>query len=145
MRDVGTPLRKGYYNALDGNLTIGATNIPVYDGKVEGSISHDVYVLIQDSSTVSKNSMDHFAYETTITIDIKQRLKAVVSHEQIETISDQIHQIVKPTPRTLGVTIDSPFKLIIIAVDNNNTDRPAEVNTGEFMVSKSLRFRNHII
>lgn len=145
MRDSGTQLRRAYYTALNGNITIDGNDVPVYDGKVEDPKSDEVYILFMDQTDQDKSSKSHFAVETTITIDIKQRLKATVSREDIEDVANQILQIVKPTPKTIGLTLSSPFKVLIVKVDSNDSSRPYAVDAGEFVVTKSLRLRNHII
>lgn len=145
MMDSGTQLRRAYYTALNGNLTVNGGPVPVFDGKVEGSITNDVYVLFTQQDSTSKNSMSHFAVETIIGIDIKQRIPSSVSNEDIEDVANQILQIVKPTPRTLGVSLTAPLSLVIIKVENNDNNRAQQIDTNNFMVTKSLRLRNHIV
>lgn len=145
MRDEFTALRRGYWLALDGQIAVEGIDVPVYNGKVEGDITTDLYILLQQMSAKSKNSMSHIANDVYLTVDIKKRLASSVSSEDVEDVADQILQIVKPTARTIGISIANPFKLIIITVEDNDNERPREVEANNFIVTKSLRFRNHII
>lgn len=145
MKDSGTKLRAAYHTALNGNLSVSATNVPVYYGKVESAIDEPIYVLIEEASNQDKSSKSHFATETTLAINIIQKQPSAVSMEDVEDVADQILEIVKPTPKTLGVTIASPFKILFIKLDTNDNNRPIQQPDSKFVVSKSLRLRNHII
>lgn len=145
MRDCGTELRRAFWLALDGMLTVDGNDVPVYNGKVEDSITSNVYVLFQETSSKPVKNKSMEASEVYLTMDIKQRIPSSVSSEDIEDVADQILQIVKPTTKTIGITIANPFKIIILAVEDNDNERPREVESNSFMVTKSLRFRNHII
>lgn len=144
MRDAGTALRRAYWLALNGNLTVDGDNVPVYYGKVQSTISVPLYVLIGRSTYQSKNSKSCEAEERTVEIDIYQKQPTEVSMEEVEDVSDQILQIVKPTTKTIGVSIASPFKIIVIKLLDNDDDKPQQLDDKKFVVGKSLRFRNHI-
>jgi hypothetical protein len=144
VRDAATPLRTGYETALQGNITVNATVLPVYYGKVPSNVSSDFFILIPEISATQRKLMRVFVADAKVYIDIIRRVATDVSAEAVESAADQILQIIKPTPNTKGITVASPFKLITVSLDSNDQNRTVQVDAAKFVVSKSLTFNNII-
>lgn len=144
MQDYGTEVRKAYYNALDGNITYNALPVPVVDEKLDETTENDVYVLLGEQSENDRSNKTYFAADVNLNIYIIQRTEATVTKEAVENISNQISTIIKPTVRSHGLTIASPFKIVLVKLDRGST-QPVRKDVGEqFLVNKSLIFLNHI-
>ena len=142
MRDVATPLRAAYETALQGNITVSAAVVPVYYGKVPSSSNANFFILIPEINATQKKVMRTFIADARVHIDIIQRIATDVSAEQVESATDQILQIIKPTPNTKGISVSSPFILIKVSLENNDANRAVQIDAAKFVVSKSLTFNN---
>lgn len=142
MRESGTAIRRGYFNAIDDSITVNGNDIPVYYGKIPSNITANFFILIQDISSKPRKNMSISITDSRIAIDIIKRVDADVSMEQVEDASDQILQIVKPTTRTTGISIASPSVLIGVTLVDNDDNRPQPIDAAKFVVSKSLVFNN---
>lgn len=115
MNDVGQPVRKAFYDALNSqvlNPVNSATTVPVVDEKLDLNITeHDLYILIGGQAETPANTKSSWANEVDLSITFVNRRKATNSKTIIEDIANQVLQILFPTHTTFGITIAEPFKL----------------------------------
>ena len=68
MKDPSTEILKAFYDALNGNLSFGGDNYPVYTvAPKSGSYN---YVLLDDVTLLDDSAKDYFDTEGTILMDI---------------------------------------------------------------------------
>jgi hypothetical protein len=144
MKDTGTAIRKSYYDALNGNLTFNATDIPVVDGKVESIPADGVFVLFGDQSDSDRTNKKAFVHEVTLDVAIVDKRLSTGSKKDVEEISDQILGIIKPTAQTHGVTIAAPFKITWIKYESGTAAAVAMDGSNQFIQVKRLQFTNRI-
>lgn len=143
MNDAGQAIRKAYYDALNGQITINGSVIPIVDEKLDVNITeHDLYMLIGGQGGTVSGVKGMWAKELDISITAVNRRKATNTKTLIEDICDQMLTILFPTRTTNGLTVAAPFKLTYARLLSENYAFDKE--TGEWVISKTLVFRNHI-
>lgn len=118
MNDTGQAVRKSIYDALNNqidNPENSATKVPIVDEKLDLNITeHDLYMLIGGQQANPVNTKHSWASEVDINITIVNRRKATNSKTTIETIANDVLQLLLPTKTTYGITISSPFNLSFV-------------------------------
>lgn len=139
MRDHGYAIRKAYYEALTAELTI-----PVVDGKLDTLPDDGVFVVFGDQTENDRSTKQSFVHDVTVDVAIVDKRKATGSKRDVEDVSDQILQIVKPEPGTYGITIDAPFHITNIKYLTGLTASVALDSANQFIQVKRLQFTNRI-
>lgn len=144
MRDAGTAIRKAFFNALGGEVEIEGSKIPFVDEKVDEEITeHDLYVAMSTQRDEYRGNKSYFASEIIISLVILQRSNATVKKSDVESVSNQIMQIVIPSVGSHGLTIESPFRITYLKKDNSQTEA-ARLEDGTYVIAKQLNFRIRI-
>jgi hypothetical protein len=143
MRDIGTPARKAIYNALFDQVVIDSGKIPIVDEKLDARISEtNLYILIGAQDEQEKGNKTNWVGEVDILLTVVNRRKATNTKTIVESITDQIKQILFPTRTTLGVTLESPFQLSWMRSINRDYQF-TKVEDG-FEIAKRLTYRLRI-
>jgi hypothetical protein len=111
MRDHGYKLRKAFFEALDGNVTFNANDVPVVDGKLETLPEDGLFIVFGDQVDNDKSNKSSFVTEVTFDLAVVDKRKSTGSKKDVEDVCDQILQIIKPTIQTHGLSIESPFSI----------------------------------
>lgn len=144
MRSSGTALRKAYQTALNGHLTIGSEAIPVVDEKLdEGLTEKNIYVAMATQQDNERSNKTTWVEEVFLALVIVQRTGSTVSKDVIESIEDQILQLVLPSKGNHGLHIDAPFRITYVRKENSSTVA-AKLDNGEFVIAKQVNFKNRI-
>lgn len=146
MNDVGTEVRKAFYDALFNqveNPDNSVAKIPIVDEKLDLNITeHNLYMLIGGQAENSVNTKSSWAEEVDLNITIVNRRQATNSKTTIENISDQMLGILFPTRTTFGITISSPF--LLSYVRKTSAQYAFEKSTDGWTISKAIVFRTRI-
>lgn len=143
MRDAGEAIRKGFFNALNGQITIEGSPIPIVDEKLDLNITeHDLYMLIGGQQETTANTKSTWANEIDLSVTVVNRRKATNSKTTIENIADQMLQILFPTRTTFGLSIDAPIKLSYVKYMNGQYTFEKLVDG--WQISKQLIFKTRI-
>lgn len=143
MNDVGEAVRKGFYDALDGQVTIEGAPIPIVDEKLDLNITeHDLYMLIGGQQAGAFNTKTTWAKEVDLNITIVNRRKATNSKTIIENIADQMLQILFPTRTTFGLSVDAPFNLSYVKYVSESYTFEKLVDG--WQISKQMIFKTRI-
>ena len=112
MRDTMDILQMAVFGALNGNLSYNSANVPVYDEKKEVGQNDNLYVLL---STQQENdnpqTSDAFITDSSIDIEITHKTGFEVSKKVLNNISNQILEILIPTPSTNGMAVQNLFQI----------------------------------
>jgi hypothetical protein len=100
-------LRQAIYDALDGQITINSEAVPVYDEKNTGE---SIYILLSNQQETDDNTSDVFITLSTIDIEVVQQTGYSVSKDDIDDITDQMLEILIPTPSSNGLTAPTGFQ-----------------------------------
>jgi hypothetical protein len=77
-------------------------------------------------------------------VAIVDKRNSTGSKKDVEDVSDQILQIIKPAIGTIGVTIDAPFSITTIKYLSGLTASVALDSANQFIQVKRLQFTNRI-
>jgi hypothetical protein len=143
MNDGGQAVRKGFYSALNGHITIEGSPIPIVDEKLDlGITDHDLYMLIGGQQANAANTKSTWGKEVDLNITVVNRRKATNSKTIIEDIADQMLQILFPTRTTFGFTVEAPFKLSYVRYISDSYQ--FEKLTDGWQISKAMVFKTRI-
>lgn len=142
MRDDGRALRKALFTALDGQVTYNSVAVPVFDQKVEGAPKR--YILLSNTQQVDKKNKTNFVTETEQSVEVYEHRDSSAKSEVLETITDRILQVLYPTVRTYGFTLDAPFHLTYSKPISSSLYEMAEPAPGKFIHRKRLTIKNRI-
>lgn len=109
MKDVSEGLRLSVYNAINGNLSWDAANVPVYDEEAE--INDTLYVILSTQTETPTDRNDSaWITKASILLDVHQLTWKKISKDATDRITGQIMQIILPTTITLGITAPVGFQ-----------------------------------
>lgn len=144
MIDYDTGLRKGYYDVLNGNVTVNGSVIPVVDEKLDTQLTeHDIYIKLTTQNVTQGNNKSYFAANVDLNIDIVQRTDTVASKLTIDDVADQVYTLLFPTRNTTAIVLPSPLKLTFAHLQNSTTE-PTRKETVGFITIKTLTFLNRV-
>lgn len=117
MKNALTELKKAYYNALNGNLSISGINIPVFD-TILPQVTPDKYVLLYAISSNQKESKQRDFKDYTIQTTVICKFDAFILDNRIaDSIDQQISEILNngTYPTLTG------FNIVVIKEESNQT------------------------
>jgi len=101
MLDCSNNLRTIYINALNGNITYGGKNVPVY-GQQPFTTTPQNYIVISSINEVAVNTNNSFGNSVDVTIDIFSEQYRVYDNSIVDNISSQILNILIPDTQING-------------------------------------------
>lgn len=103
MKNVMKPVIDAWFDLLDGNIVIGDDVIPVFkEDPANYTTGH--YVLLQAESETDDSNKTAFVTNPVVVVDIVTVHSVSVKRSVVESIDDQIRQIVWPTRKCALVT-----------------------------------------
>jgi hypothetical protein len=143
MRDVGTPVRKAIFDALNGTITIEGAPIPFVDEKLDRLITEtDTWVLLNSQDEQQVPLKSYWAAEVTVTLLVINKRQATISKTVVEDVTNQILQILKPSKIAVGITVPAPFKLSYL--DVQTADYQAEQVDATFRIKKQIIIKTRL-
>lgn len=106
-------LLRAVFNKLNGAITYDSQAVPVYDEKKSVSSSVNLYILL-GRQTESDDIQDDNTFAATSTIDIEIWYKTgfETSKQAVHSVSNQILQLLIPTPYTSGLGVQDHFQIL---------------------------------
>jgi hypothetical protein len=88
-------IRMGFYDAIKSALSYDGNAVHVYDSVTTNEVPNEtLYVLLDQQSSVNSGDYTRFRWNCVQTIEITSKQYSSVSKDIVDTISDQIEQIV---------------------------------------------------
>lgn len=144
MIDYDTGLRKAYYDALSGNVTIDSSEIPVVDEKLDTQLTeHDIYIKFTTQNVTQGNNKSYFAANIDMNIDIVQLTDSVGGKLIVDDVAGQIMTLLFPTKNTTALVLPSPLRLTFAHLQNSTTELIRSHPKG-FITIKTLTFLNRV-
>lgn len=142
MKDTGRIIRKGIFQALNGNISYNAANVPIFDlAPTEAPGSH--YIMLRNGDEATDANNDRFVTIGSVLIDVATILQTTVTNEIVEDLCDQVLEILLPTPQTFGITLEAGFNLTDLKRESANYLPMLQTDTGK-IVRKILRLTYRI-
>lgn len=146
MNDVGAPVRKAFYDALNNQVANPESitdKIPIVDEKLDLNITeHDLYMLIGAQTETPANTKQTWGTEVDLSITVVNRRKATNSKTSVENITGQILNIIFPTRTTYGISVSSPFKLSFVR--KTEADYDFQRTPDGWQISKKITFKTRV-
>jgi hypothetical protein len=142
MKDASLPLRRKYFELLNGNLTLNSVNVPVFSVVPNQAVFP--FVVIDTSSELPSEDKDTFGVEYIQSIDI---VTGYVNggdggYADCDLIAGQVKNIVKPSKTTNVFDLGVDFTNIVTIFERGNN--VIEQTDTHFIVRRILEFK-HII
>lgn len=99
MLDTSNSVRSIYVATLNGNITNGGKNVPVY-GQVPFVTTPKMYVVIGNITESSDNTNHSFGNEVEVVIDIFSEQYRVYDNSIVDNIASQVLNLLIPTTST---------------------------------------------
>jgi hypothetical protein len=101
MLDSSNNIRNIYINALNGNISYGGKNVPVY-GQQPFSTTPQNYIVISSITEVAVNTNNSFGNSVDVVIDIFSEQYRTYENSIVDNISSQILNILIPDTQVNG-------------------------------------------
>lgn len=113
MKDTKKILRSAIYTALNGNITYNSVNVPVYDERVPGNTTSNLFIALstQQETDIDENDCT-WVTDSTIDFDIVNKTMSEVSKDINDTVYESVLEILLPTRLTVGLSTPSGFQLL---------------------------------
>lgn len=141
MRNYVGDLIIGYYQCLAGNITYNGAPVNVYNVAVDsGDKFH--YILIRPESESDGSNKSSFVTNPVVVIDIVTVHDGSIDASVVESIDDQIRQLLFPTRNAIGIEIDADFQLLNVIARNSTYLDGFDGTRHEYR--KVTRFENRV-
>ena len=137
-KDSTTQLQIGYYQLLNGNVTLSGTPVPVYD-EIPASAT---YPLIQfnDTTLTDNSTKSTFMDNVTFSLSVVDRVSLDNgSRSSLNNVVNQVKEIIRARPLPFNLT---DFNVLISIVDND-VFRKEKTDTFTYFI-REIRFRHRI-
>lgn len=143
MIDVQYPLRKSYYEVLNGNLLYNGMGVPVSDDiKKLQDTGSNIYVLLSTQSGSDTGTMQSFDSWENIDIDIV--FKAARSNKQVvDMVASQVMNAILPAPGIDGLPRQTGVHISCVQLQRSQ-EIPAIMGQTLMITRRVLTFRQRI-
>lgn len=144
MIDVKKPLRKAYYELLNGFLLYNAVGVPVSDElKKLQDAGTNMYVLISAQSGSDAGTMRSWDSDEDLALDIVFKASARANRQVVDDIANQIFGLLMPSPGIHALPSQAGIQINCIRLSD---DRYLDMSLGNSttMTRRRLTFRQHI-
>ena len=137
-KDSTTQLQVGYYQLLNGNVTLSGTPVPVYDEvPANGTYPH---IQFNDTTLTDNSTKSTFMDNVTFSMSVVDRFSLDNgSRSRLNNVVNQVKEIVRARPVPFNL---NDFNVLVSVVDND-IFRKEKTDTFTYFI-RELRFR-HII
>lgn len=119
--------------------------VPVVDKKTDQRISEgNLYVNLFSQNESQANTKCYFAANADMVIDIVHRTTSSISTKVLDTVANEILQLLFPTRHSTALTLDAPFSLSYARFERSELSPVEQINYG-FVQVKSIIFSNRVI
>lgn len=141
MLNTGNYLGEAYFNALNGNITLNAVNVPVFDRVTNTQEYPYIHLSTQTQSDTSNKQT--FTSDTTMLIDIVTAFdNGFGGKKDSDTIAEQVLDIVRTMVSDGYIAVDSQIKIVTATLDDSyNIESQNATHT---IYRKLLRIRNKV-
>lgn len=140
--EVSLAIRKGYFDALNGNVSYNSVDLGIYDAY---AVPEDVaypYILLSSQVESQRLQKDCKTYDANILIDVVTGDLNPIGRQQSEEIADQIEDIINPDSR---VNIDIESDGYKIGSTNRLEGSDLTAKNNQYYVFRKLIRYQHII
>lgn len=142
MRDVNGPIRKKYFEILNGALVYNSVVIPVYNKYLPNTISAPYYLVIDTISNSNIPTKTSHITNTSVQFSIITKDTTANSGKAVDSIADQIYQIIYPYPNS-KISLEPDFQVVFMEPVNDNSQTALQTNTAIY-INRFITFAHRI-
>lgn len=140
MIDVKAPIRKAYYDLLNGSLFVNGVSVPVSDDlKKLQDASANMYVLLTNQQSTNLDTMQSWDSQEDMVVDIVYKA-ARTNKETVDSIAGQILNRVLPAPGIDGLGIQTGVQINCVRI-NSDQYLPIALGQTQTMTRRIITFR----
>ena len=143
MIDVKKPIRKAYFELLNGALSFGGNNVPVSDDAKKLADTASVYVILSNQAGSDAGTMQSFDSDENIVLDIVYKGSSRVNKEVVDDVASQIFNLVLPRPGEDGLPRQMGVQINCVRV-SGDTYLTMALNSANSVVRRLLTFKQHV-
>src|SRR5881628_3167605 len=143
MIDVKKPIRKAYYELLNGALSYGSANVPVSDDVKKLADTASVYVILSNQTGSDSGTMQSFDSDETIVLDIVYKGSSRVNKEVVDNVASQIFNLVLPRPGEDGLPQQMGVQINCVRVSGDEY-LTMSLNNSNSVVRRLITFKQHV-
>lgn len=137
-------LRMAVYNLLNGNISYNGQNVPVYDEKRRVGDTDNLFIILGTQQESDDDTSDTFITDSSIDIEIQHRTDYEVSKDAIDEVSNQVLDLILPTPQTNGFAVQN-LALIQCVRRSRSVSRNFSLTDSQSVVAKIVTITCKII
>jgi hypothetical protein len=137
-------LRMAVYNLLNGNISYNGQNVPVYDEKRRVGDTDNLFIILGTQQESDDDTSDTFITDSSIDIEIQHRTDYEVSKDAIDEVSNQVLDLILPTPQTNGFAVQN-LALIQCVRRSRSVSRNFSLTDSQSIVAKIITITCKII
>lgn len=115
MIDTKLPLRRAYYELLNGNISV-----PVYSDIQALGDTESTYVLLSSQTSNSSNRMCGWASTDTMLLDIVYKAEGRSNKQTVDAIANEIFSLLLPSPGNNNLPAQPGIEIYNITVVSDN-------------------------
>ena len=142
MNEVSDKIRTAIYTALNGNITYNSQTIGIFDEAPPTTAAVN-YILFSTQAEDDQSNNSRFVTEGYILLDIVSIQSEFPNKSVLESISNSILTILRPTVTTYGITLPAGYNLTLFRRESANSIPMLQSSTGK-VLRKVLRFSYRI-
>lgn len=121
MKDPHKAFRMAVFSALNGNLTdLDSQAVDIFDGKAEDAVGN-TYVILSTETGNQLPNFSIFLHDSSIILQIETKTFDAISKDELDNVSQQITQILFPSPATDGLVQQSGFQINCLQAQSVNS------------------------
>lgn len=132
MRDVSGPIRKKYFELLNGVLLIDGNPVPVYNKYLPSTVITPWHVVIDTISNVNIPTKTSAISDTSVQLSIFTKDTTANSGKAVDSIADQIYLLIYPTPNS-KISLEPDFQVVFQTPSGDNSFGALQTNTSIFL------------
>jgi len=143
MIDVKLPIRKAFYDLLNGQLTYGLNMVPVVDDIKNLGDAATAYVLLSNQVGVDASTFQTFDSDETLVLDIVFKAGSRSNKAVPDGIAGQILPLLMPAPGVNGLVPSASIQINCVQLHDDRY-MPAMFNGSNTVTRRLLTFKMHV-
>lgn len=142
MKDTSYPIRKAFYELLNGVLSYNSVVVPVYDEVLQADAQ--LYVIIASQTKANQDNFCTFVSDCTITLDIVCKSSFDFTKDAVDSVHNQIGQLVSSAPGQSNLPTQSGFQFSSVTEDSITHIPTLQAEFG-YVTRKLVTYRIRIV
>ena len=141
MVDVNTPVRKGYFQRLNGAVMLDGQPVPVCDAFAPNTAKYP-YIILSTQGDTGDSTKQSQSHEATLLVDIVTGFTGGATRTPVDLIAGQILSMINPADLPDQIDVGPDLQIISTRLLSDNT---VTAQIGSYkIIRRLLRFGHNI-